>query len=505
MNILFVLYGDFRSNSANPLALYARELRLRGHTCAVAIPSNLDSASLYENAAFLPVLYADALAFPDAVFPDGRVADVIHACTPREVVRHFVTSYMAKQPTPLVIYLEDNESWISTRWMGLDEEALANLSENEIAERLPQALSHPLRYRSFVGLADAVAVIQEKLKIEVPPWVHCETVMIGVDVELFSPRPPAASLRIKYGVAAHERVIVYHGGLDQFKKGAIEALCKAVGIINRQGVACRLLRSGPGPLDFLNQLPADTVSAINDLGLLPKQELPDLLALADVFVQPGYLDAFEDLRLPGKVPEFLAMERPVLMPDVNIASLFRDGLNAVLLRTGSPEEIAEKCISLFSDPQRASAIGRAGRLLAEKYFDARNQARRLETVYVTACSRFQPAVAGQTWQHQGDSPHVSLLLARKLQSMANSQYGSSALDASQMLKAHSSLIESIWQRMSSLESAAYERDRQIAEQKDRIAELDHAVAIYRNSRSWRLTKPLRLMARTLRRALKLPR
>ena len=37
MNILFVRYGDFSSNSANPLVLYARELHLAGHSSAVPV------------------------------------------------------------------------------------------------------------------------------------------------------------------------------------------------------------------------------------------------------------------------------------------------------------------------------------------------------------------------------------------------------------------------------------------------------------------------------------
>src|SRR5215472_5595185 len=121
MNILFVLYGDFTSNSANPLVLYARELHARGHKCAIAVPSNPESISLHENPAFAPILYRDALASQESIFPDGRPADVIHACTPREVVRRFVTSYMTRRPTPLVIYLEDNESWISKHVLGFDE------------------------------------------------------------------------------------------------------------------------------------------------------------------------------------------------------------------------------------------------------------------------------------------------------------------------------------------------------------------------------------------------
>ena len=95
MNILFVLYGDFSCNSANPLVLYARELHLAGHSSAVAVPSKLETVSQHPNPSFRPLLYRDVLAKPESAFPDGRPADVIHAWTPREVVRHFVTSYMA--------------------------------------------------------------------------------------------------------------------------------------------------------------------------------------------------------------------------------------------------------------------------------------------------------------------------------------------------------------------------------------------------------------------------
>jgi glycosyltransferase involved in cell wall biosynthesis len=209
---------------------------------------------------------------------------------------------MVKRPTPLVIYLEDNEGWIARRALGLNEETLYQYTEREISEKLPDSLAHPFRYESFIGLADAVAVIQDKLAPAVPPWVHCETVMIGVDVEFFSPRPPALSVRTKYAVAEKERIIVYHGGLNQFTRPSIKILCEAVGWIRKKGHPCRLLRAGRNSLDFLGQLPRETANGISDLGLLPRNELPDLLALADVFVQPGELDPFEDLRLPGKIP-----------------------------------------------------------------------------------------------------------------------------------------------------------------------------------------------------------
>ena len=475
MNILFVLYGDFSSNSANPLVLYARELHLAGHSSAVAVPSKLETVSQYPNPSFRPLLYREVLAEPESAFPDGRPADVIHAWTPREVVRHFVTSYMAIRPTPLLIYLEDNESWISCRALGFEEGTLAQQTEQNISDKLPDDRAHPFRYNSFIGLADAVAVIQDKLKVEVPPWVHCETVMPGVDLEFFSPRPVDPLLRRQYGVAENEKVIVYHGGLNDFTRPGLETLCRAVGSINQQGYRCRLLRAGLFALDFLEQLPPEVASAVSDLGVFPKHELPDLLALADVFVQPGRIDPFEDLRLPGKVPEFLAMGRPVLMPDVNIAHLFRDGVDAVILRTGSAEEIASKCIDLFSDPQQASRIGQAGRLLAEEYFDVRSQACRLENVYKTTCNHFNLAIASEVWRVKDENMPVTYLLARRLSLLAELPNPKFSFKSGELLMEHARSIEFMQQRVQGLEVAVAERDGQIGNLNQAVAKRDNQI------------------------------
>jgi GT2 family glycosyltransferase/glycosyltransferase involved in cell wall biosynthesis len=494
MNILFVLYGDFLSNSANPLSLYARELRAAGHSCAIAVPSNLeDTIKLHENPPFIPILYRDVLATPDSVFPDGRPADVVHACTPREIVRNFVFSYMARRPTPLVVYLEDNEAWISSQVLNVAD--ITGLTDRQVAERLPQYLSHPFRYDCFIGLADAVAVIQEKLKREVPPWVRCQTVMIGVDLELFSPRTADPVLRSRYGIEANEHVIAYHGGLDNFKRSALETLCRAVCLINEKGVPCKLVRTGVRRLDFVDQFAEKDRSKIIDLGLVPRSELPDILALADLFVQPGNIDDFEDLRLPGKVPEFLAMARPVLMPNVNISNLFQDGKDAVLLAAGTAEEIAEKSIALFSDSKSTHEIGKAGRLVAEKYFDVRTQARLLETIYETVCKNFNPVVSAKIWQSSQGSTSVASRLATKLRLLGELSNNDRCLDVGQLLKSYGNLLDLQQQRLLGLETSVNHLNEVVTDQAASLA------AIF-SSYSWKLTKPLRVVAQPMRSGLR---
>jgi glycosyltransferase involved in cell wall biosynthesis len=495
MNILFVLYGDFSVNSANLLALYAREFLMCGHHCAVAVPCNVETVQHVPNIYFRPLLYEDVLNNPEVVFSDGRPADVIHAWTPRENVRRFVTSYMMKRPTPLVVYLEDNELWIACRALSLNKVTLARQTEQSISERLPDALSHPFFYSSFIGLADAVAVIQDKLEIDVPPWIYRETVLPGVDLEFFSPRKANHQLRKRYSIAENEKIIVYPGGLNGFTQAAIETLCRAVGLINQQGWPCKLLRTGPFALNFIDQMPLDVAASINDLGVLPRNELPELLALADVFVQPGKIDPFEDLRLPGKLPELLAMGRPVVMPDVNIAHLFKDGLDAVLTRTGTAEEIATKCISLFSDPQQADRIGQSGRRFAEKYFDVKSQSRQMMHVYEVACDNFDSMTAAEVWRIEDKNTPGAILLARKLKLLADQHSTKLNLNAGEILKEYARYIELMELRVKGLEAGIVEIHKAMADREVQIADLCE-------STSRKITLPLRMVAQPVAQAIK---
>ena len=108
MNILFVNYGDFTTNSLNHIAGFANALCTAGHACVVAVPTNKATVSAVRDPLFIPATYAELLAKP-GLFPDARPADVIHAWTPREGVRKFGLGYQRAVTTPArVIILEED-------------------------------------------------------------------------------------------------------------------------------------------------------------------------------------------------------------------------------------------------------------------------------------------------------------------------------------------------------------------------------------------------------------
>jgi hypothetical protein len=115
MKILFLLYGDFTTNTAGPLVLFTRELAQLGHECVIAVPHNVESAQTHDCSSFLPILYDEVLQKNGAIFSGDQRADVIHACTPRIFIFNFLQVYLSQWPSPLVIYFDLCYDWWGTR------------------------------------------------------------------------------------------------------------------------------------------------------------------------------------------------------------------------------------------------------------------------------------------------------------------------------------------------------------------------------------------------------
>jgi glycosyltransferase involved in cell wall biosynthesis len=106
--------------------------------------------------------------------------------------------------------------------------------------------------------------------------------------------------------------------------------------------------------------------------------------LADVLVQPGHSDPFNDYRFPSKLPEFLATGRPVILPEANIGRCLRTEEECLLLNDGDALEIAAGIERLLADPELSERLGRGGRAFANASFSWRRSAQRLKLLYERA-------------------------------------------------------------------------------------------------------------------------
>lgn len=369
MNILFANYGDFATNSLNHIAGFANELSRRGHACIVAVPRNPDSVRTLNEPLFIPRTFEEVLAIPNH-FPDSQPAEIIHAWTPRESVRRFVEAYEQKHPVPVLVHLEDNEEHLLESYYRISFQELRQSVRLEDNPIWTADLSHPNRFRSFLHLADGATLITPSLADFLSPETPRIRLNPPVDLEFFSARPTDPSLREKLGLRKAEKVVVYHGSVTSANRGDLRKLFLAIALLNRDGIPTRLIRTGFSDPDFEQSFGYDPSDQVIDLGYIDRSKLPELLALADVLVQPGCDDRFNKYRLPSKIPEFLASGRPVIIPRTNIGLELTHEREVLLLERGDPIEIAESCRRIFSDPDLARRLGENAASTARERFDS---------------------------------------------------------------------------------------------------------------------------------------
>ena len=411
MNILFVNYGDFKTNSLNHIAGFANALCAAGHACVVAVPSGPETISAICEPLFIPTTYAAALAKP-GLFPDARPADIIHAWTPREGVRKFVLAYQRLLTTParVIIHLEDNERHLIEAYTGKPFSELRTASPHDTDGWLVDGLPHPLRHESFLRVADGITHIVDRLKEHVPAGIPTQLLPPPVDFNLYRPTAPDAALRLELGLRSEEKIIVFTGSNTFANEPEMRELYLAVALLNQRGTPTRLIRTGFNSPTFLASLAFDYNAFVLDLGFVEKSKLPQLLALADVLVQPGRAGAFNDFRLPSKLPEFLAAGKSVVLPPTNLALLMQDGREAVFLKTGAPEEIAATCQRLFTAPKLCATLGQNAAAFARRHFDSVANTRALAAFYDATLAG--PPLADWSAARDPFATETSLLAAR---------------------------------------------------------------------------------------------
>ena len=146
----------------------------------------------------------------------------------------------------------------------------------------------------------------------------------------------------------------------------IFSLYTALAILERRGWDVSLIRTGKDYTTGIDLAYERFLQsrAIN-LGYVAESRLIELLSLADFYVQPGASNVFNDYRFPSKLPEFLAMGKPTLLPNTNVGERLRDGQDALLLKRGDGVEIADCVERILKDKKFASKLGRNSRKFAK--------------------------------------------------------------------------------------------------------------------------------------------
>jgi phosphatidylinositol alpha-1,6-mannosyltransferase len=227
--------------------------------------------------------------------------------------------------------------------------------------------------RRIAGGLDVVTYITEYTRGRLAPALADRTRLAqlspGVDVDVFTPAADGERIRRRHGLG-DAPVVVCVSRLVA-RKGQ-DVLVAAWPRVLARHPRARLLLVGSGPAERSLRR-AVAARGLQDsvvfTGGVPAADLPDHYAAGDVFAMPcrtrrGGLDV-EGLGMVFL--EAAACARPVVAGTSGGApEAVREGITGHVVDPRSPEAVARTLSALLSDPDRARAMGRAGRAWVEE-------------------------------------------------------------------------------------------------------------------------------------------
>lgn len=208
----------------------------------------------------------------------------------------------------------------------------------------------------------------------------------GIDSGRWNPDAVDASgIRREFGMEADDPLLVMVAALRPWKGQAtlIRALSHVVQTHPKTKVllvGTEDLNLGSAPESFLAQLErlvCELRLGENVVFAGQRNDVPNILAAADVFTMPTFEDP-----CPLAILEAMAMAKPVVaLRSGGTPELVADGVSGLLSPPDDVPQLAENIVTLLRDPAHAREMGAQGRRRVQEHFTLRGMAESAEGAY----------------------------------------------------------------------------------------------------------------------------
>lgn len=210
------------------------------------------------------------------------------------------------------------------------------------------------------------------------PKFNSVVVNNGIDQKKFDPSRNFRNIRQELNIAEDATLLLFVARFIHQKQPLklIEAFAKA----QQQDPKLQLLMVGDGDQK------ATALQMVKDLNIENKvifqpfrQDVPDVLKAADIFVLPSLWEG-----LPIGLLEAMAMGKAIIGTQVDGTSeVIRDNENGVLISTdGLVDNLAKALVAVSGDKGLRERLGEAARRTVSKSFSAANMTREIEGIYL---------------------------------------------------------------------------------------------------------------------------
>ncbi|MPY94874.1 MAG: glycosyltransferase [Acidimicrobiia bacterium] len=232
--------------------------------------------------------------------------------------------------------------------------------------------------------ADAVVVVtggfrDDLVRRGVPP-AKVETVRNGVDLERFRPTPTEGDVtaaRKRLGAGDVETLVLYIGahGISH----GLDAVVEAARQLDGSRVHVALVGEGAQKAELEQQAAEADVTNLTMLPGVPREQVPELLAAADICLVPLRDVPLFASFIPSKIFEYFGSGKAVIGSVAGeAAGILRAG-GALVVDPHDAAALARAIDALAQDPERRRAMGRQARSYVAEHFDRRDLAERYRT------------------------------------------------------------------------------------------------------------------------------
>lgn len=226
--------------------------------------------------------------------------------------------------------------------------------------------------------ADEVVVVSEGFREDLirrgVPARKVHTIRNGVDLERFRPTDPdtdTAATRARLG-AGPDDVLVLYAGAHGLSHG-LTSVADAAARLEREGRRVRFAFVGEGAAkaDLERHVAALGLTNVTLLPGVPRDEVPALLAAADICLVPLRDVPLFSTFIPSKIFEYLGAGKAVVGAVRGEAATILREAGAVVVEPEDPDALAAAVAELADDPARRARMGAAGRAYVEARYDRR--------------------------------------------------------------------------------------------------------------------------------------
>lgn len=205
----------------------------------------------------------------------------------------------------------------------------------------------------------------------------------AADISLFEKSLNNTDLIEKYNL--QDKFVVGFTGLMGFAQDPVSIVEAAHLLNNYKDIYFLLIGDGGKREEAENVARNYALSNIKFVGQVSREEIPKYTSLFNVCLIPYKNEPLFKITIPGKLFDYLASGKPIVINTEGKAADIVLKANAGLIaHSGDSQDFANKILEIYNNPERGKELGKNGSDFVKKYYDRREIIKKLNDFLISS-------------------------------------------------------------------------------------------------------------------------